>query len=185
MRVQLPGSGLGSPLRPCQVGEAVDEALDLVGGPLDRKRALTCRISNIEVPRAHELHASPASGEAPEPVGDLLARRPPPHTVSPSHDLSQRERTVPGVGRDEHDFRHLVVLHRENDVGALDGLGREAAAPMTGEIDSPLAQNAEEAVRCLVTVGDQPDRVDFGGNAACPEAGAQEGGREWRPTEVR
>jgi hypothetical protein len=103
-----------------QVHEAVDEALDLVGGPLDRQAPLTGRVGDVEVPGADELRARAAGGELAEPVRDVLVGRPPPHALTPARDLSQRERPVPSVGCDERDLCHLVVLHREHDVGALD-----------------------------------------------------------------
>jgi len=76
------------------------------------------------------------------------------------------------------------VLHREHDVGALDGLGRDQPASVTGEIDTPLAQDVDKTVGYLLTGGSKSGRVDLRGDAALLEPVAQEGGREWRAAEV-
>jgi hypothetical protein len=86
-------------------------------------------VGDVEVPRAHELHAGPSREESPQRVGKLLFGRPRPHAPSSLHDRSQRERAVPGVGHEARDFCHLVVLHREKHVGTLGDPRRYRAPP--------------------------------------------------------
>jgi hypothetical protein len=134
---------------PRQRDEAAEQLVDLVGGGLVVGATPTDRVSDVVgvvVPHAEQVVASPAGGDAREPLAERLTDPTAAARLRQPHELLQREAAIDRRRLEDGDLAHVLPRHGDHDVGLPQQLGRRLPAAVGAEVEPPRCHGGDAMV---------------------------------------